>query len=153
MTAQQANRRIAAVLVVDAQGRILLQLRDANAPIEPNCWGLPGGSIEPGEDPKEAAHRELMEETGLQAPESLSLFWHGVRPSVRQDDALTEWFVYSARTLARQDDVVIGEGAAMEFIPVEKARTLHLSTNAAFFVSQFLDSPAYQHLAERLPSS
>ena len=28
-------------------------------------WGLPGGSMEPGEEMKEVAGRELFEETGL----------------------------------------------------------------------------------------
>ncbi|MFB6145171.1 MAG: NUDIX hydrolase [Candidatus Nanohaloarchaea archaeon] len=31
----------------------------------PGCWEFPGGSIEDGENPKEAALRELMEETGF----------------------------------------------------------------------------------------
>jgi len=29
------------------------------------CWLCPGGHIEPGEDPEEGLHREVMEEVGL----------------------------------------------------------------------------------------
>lgn len=32
---------------------------------EEGLWGLPGGKIEPGENPREAALRELFEETGI----------------------------------------------------------------------------------------
>ena len=56
------------VIVIDKNNRLLLQLRSDN-----KCWGLPGGSMEPGETLKEVAKRELYEETNLLA-KNLTLF-------------------------------------------------------------------------------
>lgn len=58
----------ACVLVTDANHRLLLQRRTDNG-----LWGLPGGSLEPGESLADVARRELYEETGLIA-NSLALF-------------------------------------------------------------------------------
>lgn len=51
----------AAVVLPDAQGRILLCLHS-----DKQIWVTPGGLIEPGEQPAAAAVRETMEETGLE---------------------------------------------------------------------------------------
>ena len=51
------------IVIHDEQGRVLLGLRRGKHGA--GTWGLPGGAIEPGEDPIEAARRELEEETGL----------------------------------------------------------------------------------------
>ena len=53
------------MLLVDAEGRVLLQERDEHAPIDPDRWGLAGGHLEPGEDPEQGAYREVEEETGV----------------------------------------------------------------------------------------
>ena len=50
----------AAAIVRNEAGAILLQLRADNG-----LWSLPGGMIEPGEEPAQAAVRETFEETGL----------------------------------------------------------------------------------------
>ena len=53
--------------------KILLQLRDNKPTItSPNCWGTFGGGIEIGENPEQAAKREIQEELGLKI-ESLKL--------------------------------------------------------------------------------
>ena len=51
----------AAAIVFDGGGRVLL-VREGYGR---RRWGLPGGGIEPGELPHEAAVREAREETGL----------------------------------------------------------------------------------------
>lgn len=56
------SKQVALVAAYDASGKLLLGKRRDNGK-----WTLPGGGIEPGEDPKAAATRELHEETGLYA--------------------------------------------------------------------------------------
>jgi 8-oxo-dGTP pyrophosphatase MutT (NUDIX family) len=48
------------IIVRDERGWILLEKRR-----DCGLWGLPGGRIEPGESVREAAVREVKEETGL----------------------------------------------------------------------------------------
>lgn len=50
----------AAAIIFNDQGEVLLQKRSDNG-----FWGLPGGAIDPGEDPADAVAREALEETGL----------------------------------------------------------------------------------------
>lgn len=59
-------RRGARVLVFDAADRVLLQRgHDIDEPSR-RWWFTPGGGIRQEEDPREAAVRELAEETGIQ---------------------------------------------------------------------------------------
>ena len=47
------------------EGEVFLIKRSASDDFEPNTWAFPGGKIEAGESPEEAAQRELGEEVGL----------------------------------------------------------------------------------------
>jgi 8-oxo-dGTP diphosphatase len=131
--------QIALVLLVDPQGRLLMQHRTDDAPIAPGRWALPGGHVEPAEDPLVAAHRELMEETALTV-DRLDLWWRGTVPGRPGADV----FAYHGVTTASQDDVVLGEGQAMLFLDPSEILTRALAATAELIVPAFVGSPEYR---------
>jgi 8-oxo-dGTP pyrophosphatase MutT (NUDIX family) len=142
------ERRVAVVLLVDPQGRILMQHRDANARTAANQWAFPGGSIEPGEEPIDAARRELFEETGLTADE-LTPYGVHLRTSVTNVDGRVEIHAFYGHTDATQDDVVLGEGQAMIFLTPAEATARDLGPTALLLLPPFLASDEYTALRNR----
>ncbi|MCM2392245.1 NUDIX hydrolase [Streptomyces albipurpureus] len=58
--------RISAYAIASRRERMLFTRLGASSPVfEPGLWHLPGGGVDPGEQPREALERELYEETGL----------------------------------------------------------------------------------------
>lgn len=55
---------VAAAVLVDARGRVLIAQRPAGKHLE-GAWEFPGGKIEPGETPRQGLARELEEEIGV----------------------------------------------------------------------------------------
>jgi 8-oxo-dGTP pyrophosphatase MutT (NUDIX family) len=140
-------REFACVLLVDGEGRILLQERDEHAPIDPDRWGMSGGHLEPGEDPEAGAYRELEEETGVRLP-----------PGTLQPFTVLEVFhpnygsvdhshVFVARVDLSDADIACTEGRRIVFVSPDEARGLDLTMSGLLVVPGFLDSVTYRQLA------
>ncbi|GIG69331.1 NUDIX domain-containing protein [Phytomonospora endophytica] len=119
------DHEVAFIVLTDQAGRILMQHRGPDKRAEPNRWSPPGGLIEPGEDPLTAAHRELLEETGLTA----TLTFTRAFDQALTDGTTVRMHVYTGDTDARQEDVVLGEGLAMRFLTREEMTTRPLAGN------------------------
>lgn len=60
---------VAAVALIDADGRVLLARRPEGKAMA-GLWEFPGGKVRPGEAPEAALVRELKEELGVDTAES-----------------------------------------------------------------------------------
>lgn len=131
------------VLLVDVHGSILLQERDEHAPVAPNCWGMVGGQVEPGESPEAAAYRELAEETSLTLSGGLTLWrvetWK--YPEARQ---ASRYWLWAGHTAATDEEICVSEGRQIRFVEPAKIASLNLGGSAAHFVPHFVASEAYR---------
>lgn len=110
------------IIIENMEGEVLLVLRDNKSTIVyPNHWTLIGGRVEEGETPEMAAHRELEEETGLQAKVS---FWK------RYDRAhplfVIDQHIFTAKVDAATEQLSLGAGQAIEFFKPDEVRYLKI---------------------------
>ena len=111
------QRRFSGVLLVDRRGWILLQERDEHPVIDPDCWGLVGGHVDPGEEFEAAAYRELTEETEVVVPlGGLHYFAEFEVDHTEAYGSLDRMAVYVATTDLTDADVVCHEGRRIVFV-------------------------------------
>lgn len=111
--------QVCKALIIDRDGRYLMQLRDDIPTIAyPGHWCLFGGAVEPGEDEQQGMRRELEEELGF-APARLA-------PSLRFEYSIPQHGVRIRRVAVFEAEIadaeiknlVLNEGAEMRFMTV-----------------------------------
>jgi 8-oxo-dGTP diphosphatase len=65
MNPPHASTIVVSAGVLIEHGRVLLTQRKAGSHLA-GAWEFPGGKVEPGEDPRDALTRELLEELGIE---------------------------------------------------------------------------------------
>lgn len=101
----------------------VFQRRDCNAPTSPNLLAFFGGKAVKAEDPRDAALRELSEETSLDVtPEDLTPVVKSMRIELKQIIPKT-FELHLFRLVIPQIEIEVYEGAGAEFYtPCEIAR-------------------------------
>ena len=98
------------ILVQHVDGTFLLTKRDMSKDVYPGYWeASAGGSALAGEEPLEAAKRELFEETGLTAL-SMELVSHTFR-----DTSHSMFYSYLAVVDSDKDSVILQEGETVDY--------------------------------------
>lgn len=116
-------QEINSYLVVFHKDRILL-LKRTN-----DFWEFPGGGVDWGEDPRDAAIRETKEETGLIAENTEFLTVTSATYKKNDDDKHSIYLVYKGE--ARTDRVVLsGEHLEYRWVNPEEAKFMRIALNA-----------------------
>ena len=135
------------VIALDRWGRVLLQLRDADLPIDryPNTWSIPGGILEAGEAPDAGAFREFEEETGILL-EDLKLFRLFRRDPDFPTSMTDVYHVYYADPDIDEADIEVNEGQAFKYWAPNELASLAMPEHARAIVTKFLESAHYKRL-------
>jgi len=142
----------AGVILVDREGRVLMQLRDDDPKIMfPGHWGLTGGAAQPGETPEQTARREVLEETGLNLDRFepfRAYYFSDERPAngkrrPANGNKEYELYLYHAPCTTPAADLACGEGRALRFFAPDEIDALDIAYNHRDVLAEFFVSPAY----------
>jgi 8-oxo-dGTP diphosphatase len=124
------------VVLVDAAGRILLQLRDIPTIPFPGMWAIPGGMLEPGETPLACIVREVEEELGARIPPA------EVAHLMTRTRSYGIEHTFTAGLDVPAEDIRLTEGQRVAWFPVDEAVAMELA---------YEDADVLREVAGRLP--
>lgn len=120
--------KVAKIVIVDADNKYLLMKRDGH-PTFGDDPDLPGGTIEPGEDPLDAMVREVYEEAGFVIDGSKArLLYEGTEYSAHG----THYSLYVTDVQDRPDVTISWEHAGYEWLGLEELLDKASSANDTY---------------------
>jgi 8-oxo-dGTP diphosphatase len=127
---------VAAVALVDSDGRVLISQRPAGKQLA-GLWEFPGGKVEAGERPEQALIRELKEELNIDVAESC------LAPLTFASHAYDDFHLLMPLYVCRRwkGHVVSHEGQALKWVRARELRDYPMPP---------ADVPLIPHLVELL---
>jgi 8-oxo-dGTP diphosphatase len=133
---QGVRRTTVGIILVNAADQVLMQLRDDIPTIvDPGCWVVPGGVIDPGETPEDGARRELLEETGYRAGRLL----HSYERVLDRAEGFAERQHYYVGRYDEQQPLTCYEGQELRFQDRAALLTLKTSPDLAGIILDSLE--------------
>jgi mutator protein MutT len=132
------TRRVTLFILMDSDGKIVLQHRDGNAPTKKNMWAFFGGGIDKGETPEQTVRREAREELGIEL-KNLKFF---NRYEFQESYGFIEKSVFvaeldnSVEELKKQQE----EGDGLGLFSFEETKGLEMSENDMKILKDLFDS-------------
>ena len=108
--------------------REMVLVRQYRHGIDDYTLELPGGCVDPGEDPKKAVLRELQEETGYRASDAALLGKVWANPAMMS----IACHFYFAENVAPSGKVSLDDGEDIETVLLPLEEVLHLARNGKF---------------------
>ena len=102
---------VVSVFTVDAKGRLLLTLRAPTKGMYPDYWEFTGGSGVSGEDSLTSAHRELIEETGIDCPPEKLIFLG----TLREPSAFMDCYLCCLGSAGEDTPITLQEGETVDY--------------------------------------
>jgi 8-oxo-dGTP diphosphatase len=122
-----------AVIIENTHGEILMLLRDDRPDISyPNHWSLAGGRVERGESPEKAAHRELLEEIGVDLDLSLWKRYDRQHPPL-----IVDQHIYLGKIDLPLESLTLGEGQSMRFFKQHEMKGLKIAFEFDALLDQY----------------
>ena len=114
---------------------VLLHKRDDKTDVNPNMWGFFGGSSENDEIPIQTFIREIREELGIELSEG-SIIPLCDYLNVKRD---THRYVFYVLSNKKKEEMVLGEGADFDWIPLANVFSYDLTTKTVDDLRTFLE--------------
>ena len=106
----------ASIILFNGQGKILLQLKDSEAPRFANHWAFFGGAIEKGESAIECLKREALEELNYKLKGPVL-----IKQKVTEEDGTKNYYV---EEYDGEQKIDLLEGEKMEWHTIDEAKKL-----------------------------
>jgi len=125
-----------AIILGNNQNEVLLLLRDDKPSIScPNHWSLVGGKVENGETSETAAHREMLEEIGVDTEITLWKRYDRQHPKI-----IVDQYGYLGKIDIPLELLTLGEGQDFRFFKAHEIKKLSIAFEFEPLLNEFFQN-------------